>query len=113
MKKFLQKEIYWADLNPVQGSEQSGNRPVVIISGNTMNEHLPVCIVCPLSSSVKNFSTCTIIPKSNLSNLKTNSEVITFQIPTISQKRLNKKISEITDAQLQDIISKIGYLLVY
>ena len=113
MKKLRQKEVYWADLNPVQGSEQSGKRPVVIISGNTMNEHLPVCIVCPLSSKVKKFSTCTTVPKTDLNKLKTDSEVITFQIRTISQKRLGKKIGEITDKQLQDIISKIGNLFIY
>lgn len=28
-----QKEIYLADLNPIQGQEQKGVRPVVVISG--------------------------------------------------------------------------------
>ena len=44
-----QRDIYWADLNPVKGTEQAGKRLVVIISGNTMNEHLGVSIICPLS----------------------------------------------------------------
>ncbi len=44
----MQKEIGMADLNPVIGSEQSGIRPVVIISGNTMNSHYRVVIICPL-----------------------------------------------------------------
>lgn len=113
MIKIKQKDIYWADLNPTKGSEQSGKRPVVVISGNTMNEHLPVCIVCPLSSKVKNFSTCTVIPKSNTNKLKIDSEVITFQIRTISQNRLGTKIGEVTGDELQDIVSKIGNLLVY
>jgi len=113
MKHIQQKEIYWVNLNPVQGSEQSGKRPVVVISGNTMNEHLPVCIVCPLSSKVKNFSTCTLLPKTKVNKLTTDSEVITFQVRTISQKRLTKKVGKITDSQLQDIISKIGNLFLY
>ncbi|MFT7507127.1 MAG: mRNA interferase MazF [Acidimicrobiales bacterium] len=92
MIKILQKDIYWADLNSTKGSAQSGKRPVVIISGNTMNEHLPVCIVCPLSSKVKNFSTCTILEKTNTNKLKIDSEVITFQIRTLSQKRLSEKL---------------------
>lgn len=113
MKKIIQKEIYWADLNPTKGSEQSGKRPVVVISGNTMNEHLPVSIVCPLSSKVKDFSTCTLIEKSKINKLKIDSEVITFQIRTVSQNRLTKKIGVITNEELQDIISKVGHLFVY
>lgn len=113
MSKIAQKEIYWVDLNPTKGSEQSGKRPVVIVSGNTVNEGLPVCIVCPLSSQVKKFSTCTFIPKTKTNKLKFDSEVITFQVRTISQKRLSKKIGEITNQQLQDVISKIGNLFVY
>lgn len=113
MKKISQKEIYWADLNPTKGSEQSGKRPVVVISGNTMNGHLPICIVCPLSSTVKNFSTCTTIEKSKTNKLKVDSEVITFQIRTISQNRLTRKIGRVTDEQLQDIVSKLGHLFIY
>lgn len=113
MKKITQKEIYWADLNPAKRSEQSGKRPVVVISGNTMNEHLPVCIVCPLSSKVKDYSTCTLIPKSKTNKLKVDSELITFQIRTISQVRLTRKIGNITDKELQEAISKIGYLFRY
>ena len=44
-----QREIWLADLNPVKGSEQRGVRPVVILSGNSMNANLDICIVCPLS----------------------------------------------------------------
>ena len=35
-----QGEIWYADLEPVKGSEQSGKRPVVIISGPAMNAAL-------------------------------------------------------------------------
>ena len=38
----LQKEIYLADLEPTKGKEQKGKRPVVLISGNTMNENFDV-----------------------------------------------------------------------
>ena len=113
MKKIKQREIYWANLNPTKGSEQSGKRPVVVVSGDTMNEHLPVCIVCPLSTKVKSFSTCTLLKKDKTNKLKSDSEVITFQVRTLSQKRLTKKIGAISHNQLQDIVSKIGNLFVY
>ncbi len=113
MKKVSQREIYWANLNPTKGSEQAGKRPVLVVSGNTMNEHLPICIVCPLSTQIKNYSTCTLIKKNQTNKLKSDSEVITFQVRTISQQRLGRKIGKVSQSQLQDVIAKIGQLLIY
>ena len=38
-------EIYYAELNPVIGSEQGGTRPVLIISNNTGNRYSPTVIM--------------------------------------------------------------------
>ena len=54
----FQKDIYWANLNPTKGKEQKGKRPVVIISGNTMNRNFGIFIVCPISSKIKNYAGC-------------------------------------------------------
>lgn len=37
-------DIYYANLNPVIGSEQGGTRPVLIISNDTGNKHSPTVI---------------------------------------------------------------------
>ena len=108
-----QRDIYWANLNPSKGSEQAGKRPVVVVSGNTMNEHLPVCIVCPLSTKLKNYHTCTVLKKSKSNKLPADSEVITFQVRTISSDRLKSKAGSITTEELQDVVHKIGQLLHY
>ena len=114
MTKFpRQQEIYWADLDPVTRSEQSGKRPVVVVSGNTMNEHLPVCIVCPLSTRIKQLQNCTLLKKNKTNKLSADSEVLTFQIRTISSNRLEKKIGTISKEEHKDIVQKIGLLLMY
>ena len=51
-----QREIWFANLNPTKGREQRGIRPVVIISDNDMNDHMDICIVCPLTSKIKNYA---------------------------------------------------------
>jgi mRNA interferase MazF len=56
----MQKEIWFANLNPTRGSEQNGIRPVVIISRDAMNENLGLSIVLPLSTKVKNYAGCLI-----------------------------------------------------
>ena len=108
-----QGEIWWADLNPVKGSEQKGQRPVVIISGNAMNENIPNSIVCPLSTKVKNYRGCVVLKKDARNKLKSDSEVISFQIRAISQTRLNKKIGVITGEELSAIKKGLFQVLTY
>jgi len=108
-----QRDIFLVDLNPVIGSEQKGVRPVVIISGNAMNDHLNICIVCPLSTRIKKFAGCVVLEKDNMNKLDTDSEVITFQVRTLSKKRLIRKIGEISQIQLQEIKTGLVGVLTY
>ena len=40
-KKEIEKgDIYYASLDPIIGSEQSGNRPVVVVQNNIGNKYL-------------------------------------------------------------------------
>ncbi len=109
----FQKEIYWVDLNPVKGSEQSGKRPVVIVSGDTMNKNLGVSIVCPLSTKVKDYAACVKLKKTELNNLKFDSEIITFQIRTVSHERFLNKIGEISDKELKEVFVGLADVLQY
>ena len=48
-RKFKRGDIYYANLNPVIGSEQGGTRPVLIISNDVGNKHSPTVIVAPIT----------------------------------------------------------------
>ena len=108
-----QKEIYLTDLEPVKGSEQRGRRPVVIVSGNTMNDNIGVVIAYPLTTSIKNYSGCVVLKKDSINNLAKDSEILTFQIRTLSKSRLKKKLGEITENELRQIISGLNDILKY
>lgn len=43
-------EIYFADLDPVLGSEQGGVRPVLIIQNDVGNRYSPTVIVAAVTS---------------------------------------------------------------
>jgi mRNA interferase MazF len=43
-------QIYYADLSPVQGSEQGGLRPVLIVQNDVGNKHAPTVIIAPLTT---------------------------------------------------------------
>jgi len=109
----LQRDIYFADLNPIKGKEQKGKRPVVIISGNTMNKNLGIFIICPISSKIKNYAGCVKLEKNKINKLAENSEIITFQIRTIAKERMIKKIGEITQEQLKEIFYALNEVFYY
>ena len=50
MAGILRGNIYWADLNPVIGSEQGGLRPVLVLSHNVFNERSGTVIAVALTS---------------------------------------------------------------
>lgn len=51
-------DIFYADLNPVVGSEQGGVRPVLVVQNNVGNKHSPTIVVVPISSVRKKGSSC-------------------------------------------------------
>jgi mRNA interferase MazF len=66
-----QGEIWFADLNPVEGSEQAGFRPVLVISGNLLNTYAPVLICCPLTTKIKNYKGNVVLTPSKENGLLT------------------------------------------
>ena len=108
-----QGEIWYADLNPVKGSEQYGYRPVVIISGNVLNTYLQIVIACPLTSKIKNYKGNIVLSPDNDNGLNETSEVMVFHIRSISKTRLVKKIGRITSGQLSDNLEGLQDILRY
>ena len=102
-----QGEIWMSDLNTVVGSEQSGRRPVVILSGNLMNKFLQVVITAPLTSKVKNYQGNPILKPSALNGLKLESELMVFHIRSISKTRLIEKIGEISKEELRTALATL------
>jgi mRNA interferase MazF len=86
---------------------------VVIISGNAMNDHLGIYIVCPLSSKVKQYAGCVILEKGRESGLEEDSELLTFQVRTIAGSRLIRKLGEISPACLSRIRQGLIEILTY
>lgn len=101
-----QCEIWYANLNPGKGREQLGFRPVVIVSGNVLNEYLQVVITCPLTTKIKNYKGNVVLEPDGFNGLTEKSEIMIFHIRSVSKDRLVKKIGSITEQQLSDL--KIG-----
>jgi len=108
-----QGEIWYANLDPTKGSDQKGARPVVIISGNVLNTHLPIVIACPLTTKIKNYKGNIILKPDKKNGLSEKSEVMVFHIRSISKERLFNKNGSITASQLGAIKQGLEDILKY
>lgn len=108
-----QGEIWYASLDPVKGSEQGGYRPMVILSGNLLNQYLPIVICCPLTTKIKNYKGNIVLEPDKLNNLQETSEVLTFHIRSVSKERLQKRIGTITNEQVALLKKYLNEILTY
>lgn len=108
-----QGEIWYANLNPSKGSEQAGFRPVVIVSGNLLNEHLPVVIVMPLTTKIKNYKGNPVLKPSKVNGLKNESEMLVFHIRSVSKDRLVEKLGSTEPSELDVAVKTLNDILRY
>jgi mRNA interferase MazF len=108
-----QREIWLADLNPAKGSEQGGLRPIVILSGNLLNQYLPIVIAAPLTSKIKKYKGNPVIKPSETNGLERESELLVFHIRSVSKDRLVKKTGSIDQSELDLAIKTLNDILKY
>lgn len=110
MARILRGDIYWADLNPVIGSEQGGLRPVLILSHNVFNERSGTVIAVALTSQPQRAGYPLTFPLS-IEKLPKKSWVKISQIRTLSVKRIRKKISKVSDEELATIVEGLNEII--
>lgn len=95
--------IYWADLNPVIGREQSGHRPVLVISNDIENQmdNVTIIPITSLKSGRKVYPNEVLITLENKEAL-----LLCHQIRTISKQRIGKQMSTIENKRLQKKITE-------
>ena len=89
-------DLFYADLDPVKGSEQAGHRPVLILQNDTGNQYAPTTIAAPLTtkSSSKAYPTRVRFQK-GMGGLRTDSTALLSQIQTLDKSRLGRKIGHV------------------
>jgi mRNA interferase MazF len=89
LPKPVRGDVFSARLDPTQGSEQAGTRPVVVFSRDSINANSPVVVVIPITdaSNVKRiYPSHTRLPKGS-GGLKMDSVVKAEQIRAIQVSR--------------------------
>lgn len=97
-------DIYFADLNPTVGSEQAGQKPVLIIQNNIGNTYSPTVIVAVIQSKAtrNNLPTHVEVEYTEFGKLK-SAVVALEQIRTLDKSRLIQKIGIIDSISLERV----------
>ena len=102
-------EIYFAELNPVQGSEQGGVRPVLIIQNDIGNTYSPTTIILAITSQLNKARLPTHVELSaGQSGLKKDSVILAEQMRTIDKSRLRQKVAQLNRPTMQRIENAVA-----
>ncbi|MBC7474830.1 MAG: type II toxin-antitoxin system PemK/MazF family toxin [Candidatus Sericytochromatia bacterium] len=99
-----QKEIWLVNLDPTLGSEMKKTRPSVILNDDSIGV-LPLKIIAPITDfkiTYKEVPWMVIIHPDKLNNLKKDSVIDLFQIRSVSEERLIKKLGSISEKNLEE-----------
>ena len=104
-------DVYWADLAPRSGSEQSGRRPVVLVSNDGFNQtpgwrSLIVVPVSTASSQALRGPTVVAIP-SGVAGLTRTSYVVCHQVTTLDRAKLSKHIGTLPRELMQSLAESL------
>jgi mRNA interferase MazF len=91
-------------LDPVEGSEQSGDRPALVLSPDIINQHCPVILVASLTSQ----KTSRVYPYEVLveppeGGLKLRSKVLLMDLRSIDKRRLTGRYGAVSEDTLRRV----------
>ena len=110
MAGILRGEIYWADLDPTQGREQAGNRPVLILSQAVFDERSGTVIAVALTSQAPRAGFPLTLELSG-TGLSKHSWVKISQIRTLSVTRLGDRIAQATPEEIELVIEGLNEII--
>lgn len=100
-------DVYWADLVPRSGSEQTGRRPVVLVSHDGFNQTLgwKSIIVVPISTSISQGKRGpTVIELSGgTAGLAKKSVAVCHQVTTLDRAKLTKRVGALSSESLREV----------
>ena len=110
MARILRGDIIWADLNPVIGHEQSGLRPVLVLSHEVFNRNSGTVIAAAITSQPQRAGFPLTLELEGI-QLPKKSWVKISQIRTLSVKRLRKKMGNALDEDLARIVEGLNEII--
>jgi len=106
----LRGELRWADLDPTRGREQSGLRPVLILSHDVFNERSGTVIAMALTSQPQRAGFPLTLELTS-PKLKKPSWLKISQIRTLSVERIGKRLGRVSPEQLTQAVEGLNEII--
>ena len=107
-------EVWLANLDPTQGSEQAGIRPVIIFQNDIVSQFSTTTIAIPLTTNQRRASLpiCMLIKQGD-GGLTQDSVALCFQMRVLDKTRLTRRLGQLsleTITRLEEVVLlTLGY----
>ncbi len=105
-------EIWLANLNPAQGSEQAGIRPVIIMQDDRLSQMTSTVITIPLTTNLRRAAlpTCLLIARGD-GEIERDSVALCHQMRVLDTSRLQRRLGLLPDDIIQGLEVRILFTL--
>lgn len=110
MARILRGDIRWADLNPVRGHEQAGERPVLVISHDVFNERSGTVIAVALTSREPRAG-FPLTLEVQAGGLPKRSWAKLGHVRTLSTERIGRRLARASDEDLARVVEGLNEII--
>jgi mRNA interferase MazF len=98
-------DIFEAKLDPIEGSEQAGSRPVIVVSRNAINDASPVVVIVPCTTyrQGRRIYPSQVLLQTPDGGLRVDSVALGEQVRAISKSRLKTRWGTLSAESLERI----------
>ena len=101
-------DVVWLNLTPQSGREQSGRRPVLILSPQSYNQKVGLALVCPITNQAKGYAFEVKIPR----GLRAKGVILSNHVKSADwQTRNIEFICRVNELVIEEVVEKIETLL--
>lgn len=101
-------DAIWIDFNPQTGHEQAGRRPAIVLSPQSYNGKVGLCLLCPITNKAKGYPFEVSIPADS----GVTGVVLSDQAKSLDWRVRNAEfISDLPEAVINEVLKKLKSLL--
>ena len=103
-RSFRRGDVLYLHLDPVEGSEQGGTRPVLVISSDVLNEALPVLTIAVITSrKTDRVFPSEVLVRAPEGGLPKDSKVLLHQVRTVAVSRVERRMGSVRPETLDEV----------
>ena len=101
-------DAIWINFNPQAGHEQAGRRPAIVLSPQSYNGKVGLCLLCPITNQVKGYPFEVLIP----TGLGVTGVVLSDQAKSLDWRvRKAEFIAQLSESVTNEVLKKLKSLL--